>query len=230
MKKNNKILNKLITGFLAFAMVLTGAMSLGTMKKHTASADMADFVSLMALDIIEIIMGNEKACLIIDNQLIENVDENSRINNLERREGSFLGELAQNLGISCTSVGFRNANFYIFAQHSTNNDQYVNLVDGGCGNFSDVLANGIANISEGNPDFSTNTTFFGAMRWDTNQEIIGYFSAFKNELGEAYFTVYAYEKESFVNDNEELEPPTGENGLQVQYYVDGSYDFEDRML
>ena len=227
MFKIKKITQKIMAGFLSLAMVLTGAMSLSTMKKHTASADMQTFVALMLAE-MESTLGNNQACLIVDNELIPGVGLGTRLNNITVASGSFLDELTTQLGIACTPTAFRNIGFYLFAQRSTSNAQYTNLLTGLGGNFTDLETNGIASIAGNYADFSSDTSFFGAMRWTTNIEIIDYFKVFKNELGNNGFTVYTYEKQVNIEAGEEpISMPTGANGLWVRYYADGDEAFSD---
>ena len=219
-----KLNKKIIAAVLSFAMVLTGVFSFGAIKKETASADMGDFVSLMLAELVEI-QGGRKICMFVDNELIDGVTGGSKINTVAGDQDSFLREIAAELNISCTSTAFRNVGLYIFAQVYDTNNQYVDLITGSnVRNFSDLLAN-IYSVHSGSTTFTSlnDTLFCGAMQWTTNQEIIGYFSNFKGQLGTQNFPVYAiYDEESVA--------PTGQYSLPVRYYEDGYTALVDEIV
>ena len=220
-KKLNK---KIIAVVLSFAMVLTGVFSFGAIKKETASADMGDFVSLMLAELVEI-QGGRKICMFVDNELIDGVTSGSKINTVAGEQGSFLREIAAELDISCTTTAFRNVGLYIFAQVYDTNNQYVDLITGSNVRDFSILLSDIFQVQSGNTYFTSlnDTLFCGAMQWTTNQEIIGYFSNFKGQLGTQNFPVYAmYDGTSST--------PTGIYGLPVRYYEDGYTALVDEVV
>ena len=79
MTKTKSLIQKILSGLLSFAMVITGALSLGTMKKHTASAEAImglprtqTNVEAFAYDMVMHmeIFPDKESCFIVDSQFL----------------------------------------------------------------------------------------------------------------------------------------------------------------
>lgn len=229
MLKLKFLMSKMVAGILSITLVLTGAMSLSTIKKHTASADMYGFVSAVLDQILEVPGSSGKICMLVDNNLIPNAQEGTRISQVARaeRENSsqdgFILTICDILGISANSNAFSDRQFFIFAQSTPNgeigNDSYIDLVTGEEFGFFAVEDNCFIELKSRNRNgarvyFSLDDTIYcGVMMWNTNEEIILSYKDMKRQLGEDNFMVYANPTGGLT-----ATYPSGDYDLWMQYY------------
>lgn len=212
MKTIKSFNNKFISSLLAFVVLLAGIFSFSPIKTKTASADMQDFVEKMLMEIHEYPM-TVNICLIVDNKMIPNVQNGSRLSSV-RSTSSFLQKLIPEIGATFNPNIVVDLGYYIFAQCASDTTKYVNLLTGQQFNFPVLLGEGVAHPS-GSIFSIENAQFFGVMMWDTNQEIINYCKMYK-DIGYMLSVFAKYDEET------QPAPPMGLNELTVRYYSDSN--------